>query len=253
MLGVDTTFERSLHKTCVYWPIYRDHNLFTSVYIGIGNGPRNQVSGRFWNSNNCHFCPVIHWLNFEYISLAFQTSIQILKKTRMALSRVYTFSEAQQSPLIQSSLSTLNWFSSWSTHYSSNSSKMVDKVQMKHPMTIWASQFFVSVGLYQTSVPNLSIYKLGFNISYSVNMFFFQQTKPLQPTEVRFPSGCQKAGHKERKCHPRNKPSTLWGWRSGSPTSSQNPQTVTFQTADVHSRGRSSHFSAGIGASRCMQ
>lgn len=67
--------------------------------------------------------------------------------------------------------------------------------------------------------------------------FFFQKTEPLQPTEVWFPSGSQKARYKERKCHPRNEHLTLWGGRTTSHTSSQSPQTVTFQTADVHSWG----------------
>lgn len=74
--------------------------------------------------------------------------------------------------------------------------------------------------------------------------FFFCQTEPLQPTEVRFPSGSQKARYKERKCHPRNKRLTTWGWDTRRPpTSSQSPQAETFQAPDVHSRGRSFFFS----------
>ncbi|KAI3374341.1 hypothetical protein L3Q82_006179 [Scortum barcoo] len=63
------------------------------------------------------------------------------------------------------------------------------------------------------------------------------QTELLQPTEVWFPQGGQKTGDEERKCHPRNKCFTPWGWSTGSHASSQSAQANTFQTTDVHSRG----------------
>lgn len=93
--------------------------------------------------------------------------------------------------------------------------------------------------------PKLSLCTSGYNTSSCVHTFF-QKTEFLQPTEVWFPSGSQKARYKERKCHPRNERFTLWGWHTRSHTSSQSPQAITFQTADVHSRGMSHRSSTRI-------